>query len=523
MGMTRTSGRWTVTGYPAITAAVALLLALGCGGEATTPSRPDEPTALDAGPFVVSNAITGQAASAAATPSQLRLSASRASSVAYVSLPPGSIPDATSATITTTSGSGSVTAFISDGGFDPVAVPAEAGDTLLIQVQGTAAAKITYRVPVRPKSRPVVVRTSPPKHKRDVPLNYLIRIVFSEPMDSTTLDRAVTLTINGARVPGQINGVNSSGVVLEATFKPDELLEPQTYYVVHVDTTAGDLGGELLAVPVAAEFTTGDTFADTAAVTPPDTASPTVAVLRPAPGDTVAGNYLSMSMHVEAPNGLAEIHFTANDFEWTTLYFSEPKSFSDDATLFVESEVFGTLTLTVSVTDSFGRVGTSQPVTIEAVTPDTTPRIIVRSFVMLEVDGWSYTPQIVVADAPGGTGLHIIGFELLTLPGLPSPFPRIWASGLEVPPGQDVSLVGEMYGDWEFGFYGRESQRSDGGMATARLTYRDDTGHIYAARLEGPIVPGALPTTYSGHCSHWLGGFSTYTATCPLSLIVRSR
>ena len=517
-----------------ITAAAAplLALALGCGGDLATPSQPSPPTKLDPGPFVVSNAVAAQTVSAAVMPNGMRLGASAVSSMAYVSLPPGAIPDATSAMISTsTDGGSSVTTLIVDGGFDPIPIAAEAGDTLLIQVQGTtAAAKMSYRMRVAPRTRPVVVRTTPPPHKRDVALNYLIQVVFSEPMDSATLGGAVRLTAGGAPVPGVVKTVTTNGVVLQATFVPAELLQAQSDYQLRVDTTARDAGGDPLAAPVATDFTTGGAVADTTGGDPPlDTLPPTVSILSPAPGDTVATDYLTVALHVGAPNGLSEIEMTVDDGSANgSVIFGDATSFSGDAILHSFPRLSaGARTLSVSVTDATGRVGTSGPLTIVAVVPDTEQRIVVRSFEVLEIERsptqWEYSPQLVVADSAGGTGLSIVGFEMLTLPGIASPFPRLWARDLSVPQMQDVPLIREWYGDWDVGFVAQDGHRSRGGTATARLTYRDATGHLYAATLEGPIVPGSPPSTYTGGCTRWVSGYYVPNAYCPSSLELMTR
>jgi hypothetical protein len=45
--------------------------------------------------------------------------------------------------------------------------------------------------------RPIVIRTDPPPRKRDVPLNASVVIVFSEPVDASTLDAASVQVLRG--------------------------------------------------------------------------------------------------------------------------------------------------------------------------------------------------------------------------------------------------------------------------------------------------------------------------------------
>ena len=72
------------------------------------------------------------------------------------------------------------------GGFDPVAIAAVAGDGIAIAVQ-TTGSPLSFTVVVPPVIPPVVVRTDPPPHKRDVPLNASLVMVFSQPIGSATL------------------------------------------------------------------------------------------------------------------------------------------------------------------------------------------------------------------------------------------------------------------------------------------------------------------------------------------------
>jgi hypothetical protein len=69
--------------------------------------------------------------------------------------------------------------------------------------------------------------------------------------------------------------------------------------------------------------------------------------------------------------------------------------------------------------------------------------------------------------------------------------------------GQDTQIFHDVYGDYDVAYGGA---RWTGGPATARLTYRDKTGHFYAATISGPVVPGSPPQTYTGGCDHWTTG-----------------
>ena len=72
------------------------------------------------------------------------------------------------------------TAFLFAGGFDPVAIPASAGDTLHLTVKDAGGSVLLSGMGLVPLTRrPIVVRTNPPPRKRDVPLNATMIIVFN--------------------------------------------------------------------------------------------------------------------------------------------------------------------------------------------------------------------------------------------------------------------------------------------------------------------------------------------------------
>lgn len=202
-------------------------------------------------PFVVSAPHTGVVAAG------LRTAAAVAGMV-YVSLPAGSIPNADRITIHTSAPAGTVTAPSVDGGMDPVAVPAAPGDSLQIDVALTdGAAPLSYVMAVPKSGRPVVIRTSPPPKKRDVPLNSIVTVVFSEPIAAPTLTTsAVQLADGAAQVPGQL--AFSDPVNLTATLTPDAPLAPATDYTLTITEEIKNSDGVPLASPATIQFTTVD-------------------------------------------------------------------------------------------------------------------------------------------------------------------------------------------------------------------------------------------------------------------------
>jgi alpha-tubulin suppressor-like RCC1 family protein len=179
------------------------------------------------------------------------------SGVAYVAVAPGSVPDGQTATVRNLATSRSVSVAVLDGGFDPVAIDAGAGDTLLVEItRSGGGAPVAAAEVVRPSRPPVVVRTTPPKGGRDVPLNANVAIVFNEPVDTTTLGPAsVQLWNDTTPVPGTVRLSDATGFRVE--FRPDAPLTRGTLYDLLITPAVHDLNGGSLAAALDVPFTTG--------------------------------------------------------------------------------------------------------------------------------------------------------------------------------------------------------------------------------------------------------------------------
>ena len=199
------------------------------------------PVSTDAAPFVVSGPVPG-AQSAAATAGVARVAAT----VAYISLPPGSFPSGVSASITVERTRALVETPLVDGGFDPLAIAANAGDTLLIAVQTSASLDpIAARVVVPVAQPPIIVRTEPPKHKRDVPLNAHVVVVFSSPVDPTTVtNESVSLQRGGTAVAGTLSFLDAARTTVQ--FTPAALLVGGTDYAIVVTPSIRGVDGAML-------------------------------------------------------------------------------------------------------------------------------------------------------------------------------------------------------------------------------------------------------------------------------------
>ena len=190
-----------------------------------------------------------------------------APSVAYVSLPPGTIPNGLSATISNRRTAVALTVSLVAGGLDPVPIAAETRDTLDFAIDVGATAPERFARPVPEFLKVKVVRTEPPAGKRDVPLNLRVRIVFSEPVNPATVT-SVTLGLQqaGIAIGGEV-AVSADG--LEASFLPAADLLPETDYTIAVGDGIRDSDGSQLESPVTAGFTTGALPAEPPPLPPP--------------------------------------------------------------------------------------------------------------------------------------------------------------------------------------------------------------------------------------------------------------
>jgi hypothetical protein len=215
---------------------------------ACTTDGPPAPT-----PFVVSSPVPLPPSAAAG----VARAGSANATVVYVSLPPGAISDGRTATLQDGRVGSGASATIVDGGFDPVPLVANVGDTLAIHVQvGGGAGIVSYTCVVPEDAPPIVVRTSPPPHKRDVPLNASMVVVFSQPINPATLTTgSVQLWQSATPVAGSVQLSDAFG--LRAEFRPDALLAGNTDYRLVVSQSITDASGHPLDSAVTVTFTTG--------------------------------------------------------------------------------------------------------------------------------------------------------------------------------------------------------------------------------------------------------------------------
>lgn len=226
------------------------------------PTGPDCPS-LDEG-VILSDPAPGDAASLALqrAPGGLAFSfAAQATpgetDVAYISLPSESYPGGALARVTSSSFEGTVTAPMIEGGLDPVPVTATAGDSVEIEILSSdlvTLARTGSKVPAT--RRPRVVRTVPPRGKTDVAVNAIIVVIFSEPIDASSLSSSsIRLLRGGNPVPGTARLLE--GVTAAVTFQPSQPLGANTAYSLVVTQGVRDLDGDVLEAQVEVDFTSG--------------------------------------------------------------------------------------------------------------------------------------------------------------------------------------------------------------------------------------------------------------------------
>ena len=220
---------------------VALAL-LGCGSEKVAAPQ----GSVDA-EFIVSAAIPR---------ASLPDGADSSGSVVFVSAMPQSAAGAVEARVQGPNGQ-SVTTTLVDGGFDPVAIEATTGDVVTVTLTDGNGATVSQELEVQRRRPPRVVRTSPAPNQTDVPLNAVIRVVFSAPMNLESAREGIRLTTgSGDVVPGEVEGARGVAVEYVVT---DGRLAAETTYRLDVTTGVRDLLGQALAEAVSVEFRTGTT------------------------------------------------------------------------------------------------------------------------------------------------------------------------------------------------------------------------------------------------------------------------
>jgi len=186
--------------------------------------------------------------------STARSSRGSSRAVSYVSLIPGSVPRGKSITITNRRSGHTISHTLSDGGVDPLQIPAVAGDTLRFVAVDSAGRQRISVAEVRQGGAPTIVRTNPETTHGSLPLNGPIQVIFSEPIAPTTATQQNIFVRRGAApVKGAVSP-SADGISME--FRPLVPLVVGQRYTLVVTTGITDLAGESLKEPAEVHFTT---------------------------------------------------------------------------------------------------------------------------------------------------------------------------------------------------------------------------------------------------------------------------
>src|SRR6266550_1308471 len=174
--------------------------------------------------------------------------------VVYISLSTGTVPGGSLATVYRVGDRDSLITAVLDGGFDPVPIVASAGDSVEVRVTDAGGNTLFQKgAAIAAVKAPIVVRTSPPPRKRDVPLNASIVDVFSEPVVTTT--DAIQLFRGEFRVTGSVDVLQGTSTTV--VFVPSAPLAANTSYRLVVTQAVRDLAGNPLEAAYVTEFETG--------------------------------------------------------------------------------------------------------------------------------------------------------------------------------------------------------------------------------------------------------------------------
>lgn len=284
------------------------VLVLGCGHDTGGPGPAGGPsgvipTPLPPAPGPVGQFI-GSAVLEASSLGSLAPPLGAGQTAVLVSASPGSFPGVWLAHVSNQRSGERTPVTLVDGGFDPVALGAAAGDSLALELEGggtSEAAAARAREPVR------VVRTRPAPTQTDVPLNARIEVVFSAPVPEGSMD-AITLAAGGGAVPVTVVVLDPGRVSFEVV--PVEGLQARTAYTLEIAATLTDIAGNALPEPVSVSFRTGDA--------PPPVPTDNLVLLVGAPAWLMHG--FQLQPHVSSADGLATRalgYWSAYDLAWS--------------------------------------------------------------------------------------------------------------------------------------------------------------------------------------------------------------
>ena len=484
-----------------ISALATLVVVMSCGGaDGLAPT-------MSAGPGSISHTsestllaglnVSGPVAIAGISADRGAISASIAPSAgaSYVSLVPGTVADGSTATIANLRTAQRVAVPIVDGGFDPQPIPASPGDTLQVTVsrmdQPEAAAYMVVAVRVAPR----IVRSRPPRGQTDAPLNTIITLVFSEPLDPVSVNAtSVTLTTAGSPVAGAVRLLPGTGYTVE--FTPSTLLAPLTTYSLTVSGVA-TLAGTPLADATSIPFTTGTAVGSDTVIAFGGQATREI----PVNSHFIAYGFRGPSTGA-SPGTLLKTTWRSRDTSIATVTpWDTTTSYGD---------VVGIRPGTTVIEGSALGVTTTIAVTVLAPAPASAVSPVLVGFRMPVVEAklgpghnhWSFGPELALTDTTGRGGSAIVGVSFdFDAPSVNPDF-----AGFNFANGLTCSTVGAVGPDplvvnYEtFGTLVVETSFTAqwSGEAVAHVTLRIPGPAAMRVDVRAPIVPNSAPTLGGG-------------------------
>ncbi len=230
-----------------------MLVASSCSHDSTRSEPPPPPLSR----ATVSSPLTTQSGSTSRRAPENSDAVLPFESTVYVSMQPGVSPAGVSVSIRRQGDQAVATTVpMVDGGFDPVAIFAEDGDTLEIVTHDANGSPHSGFGLVTRRRPPSVVRTMPAAQRTDVPLNTGVMIVFTEPMDSASIVNGITLQLDGAVIPTTITFASNGGGAIQVTVQPVSALKAGKTYDLVISSSVLNLLGDAIAAPVVIPFTT---------------------------------------------------------------------------------------------------------------------------------------------------------------------------------------------------------------------------------------------------------------------------
>jgi hypothetical protein len=367
--------------------------------------------------------------------------------------------------------------------------------------------------------------------------------VFSEPMDVSMLTSGVLRLRRGdSDVAGEASF--SDDAHTKVRFTPREVLEGAAFYSLEIDRDASDLDADRLAqsavstfvtAPIPAlEFVRTDMCAISGLLVCPAARQQTLPVFNAAievwfsepiewrsiafagPADIephIAENSrVRLMLNGNVVDGTVICVHTSSDAGCSRVAFvaTTPLQPGANYELLLEQGLKG-------INGAALAHSVRLPFPAEALSAGTGPaRLSDVSFEMLEIarpntssaaPAFIYAPQLRITERSGQSNAYIIRatFEM------PGALHTTVCSRSIVEAGAEAELFPEVNGDLTLSFSLPNDARATSGQAKATVVYGDYLGRVDSVSIVGPVVPGSLPTTYTGMPViryYWYSGFS---------------